>query len=65
MSAASSRTQLSDVNAHTLMPSKKTAEDRVAAVSSPEPERRHLEIIDHAIERPKKQGWQDVTSTIS
>ena len=57
MSAATSRTLLSDVNAHTFMPSKKTVEDRVAAVSSPEPERRHLEIIDHAMnDRRSKAG---------
>ena len=57
MGAATSRTLLSDVNAHTVRPSKKTVEDRVAAVSSPEPERRHLEIIDHAMnDRRSKAG---------
>ena len=57
MSAATSRTLLSDVNAHTFMSWKKTVEDRVAAVSSPELERRHLEIIDHAMnDRRSKAG---------
>ena len=64
MGAATSRA-LSDINAHTVMPSKKTVEDRVAAVSSPEPERRDLEIIDNATNRLMKKGWQDVPSTIS
>ena len=50
---------LSDTNAHTVMPSMKTArmEDRVAAVSSPEPERRDLEILNHAMnDRRSKAG---------